>query len=46
MTLTYPEPIPILKGKDAVKFEERLKNFSLSEDQVMMYFNAKRKFIK
>lgn len=42
--MAYPEPIPVLKGKEARKFEERLKNFSLSEEQVIKYKKAKEKF--
>jgi hypothetical protein len=42
--MAYPEPIPILKKKESREFEERLKNFSLTEEQVRKYARAKKKF--
>lgn len=42
--MAYPEPIPIVKGKDARKFEEKLKDFSLTEDQVKKYSKAKQNY--
>ena len=42
--MAYPEPIPVLKGKDAKKFEDRLKNFSLSEAQIAKYSKANKRF--
>jgi len=42
--LAYPEAIPILKKKDIKEFDEKLKNFSLTEDQVRKYARAKKRF--
>ncbi len=42
--MAYPEPIPILKKKGSMEFEERLKNFSLTEEQVKKYAQAKKRF--
>jgi hypothetical protein len=42
--MAYPEPIPVLKGKDAKDFDEKLNNFSLSEDQVRKFAEAKKRF--
>jgi len=42
--MTYPEPIPAIKKKDCRKFDENLRNFSLSTEQVRMYAAAKKKF--
>lgn len=40
--MAYPETIPTIKGEDIKRFDQKLKNFSLSEDQVKRYSSAKR----
>ena len=44
--MTYPEAIPIIKRKDIEEFDEKLKDFSLTEDQVRKYAHAKKRFSK
>jgi hypothetical protein len=38
--VSYPEDIPILRGKDAIEFMNRLKNFKLTEEQKKFYKDA------
>jgi len=38
--MAYPEPIPVIKGKDGEKFRKRLKDFKLSESQRRFYRDA------
>jgi len=42
--VTYPEPIPVLKGKDAQEFDSRLKKFKLNASQKEFYREARRLF--
>jgi hypothetical protein len=42
--LAYPEPIPALKAKDAIKFEEKLGKFSLNTAQKKFYKDARKRF--
>lgn len=42
--MAYPEAIPILKKKETKEFDEKLRNFSLTEDQVKKYAQARKRF--
>jgi hypothetical protein len=42
--MTYPEPIPDLKARDARAFERRLKRFELSDQQKQFYTEARARF--
>ena len=44
--MAYPEPIPVLKAKDAKKFEEKLDKFSLNSPQKKFYKQARKRFNK
>ena len=33
----YPEPVPAIKAKNVKDFERRLKNFSLTQEQIERY---------
>jgi len=44
--MAYPVPIPILTGKDAEEFEEKLRNFKLTDEQIAFYRQAKERFYK
>jgi len=35
--MAYPEPIPVVKGKDAREFDRRLSNFKLTAAQREFY---------
>jgi hypothetical protein len=35
--MAYPEPIPVLKSKDAKEFDKRLSQFKLSKAQKQFY---------
>ena len=40
--MAYPEPIPILKGKDAEEFLRRLEAFKLTESQKALYRGCRK----
>ena len=40
--MAYPEPTPILKGKAAEEFLERLDNFKLTPEQKEFYRDARK----
>ena len=42
--MAYPEPIPVLKSKDAKEFEKRLESFKLSGAQKEFYREAIERF--
>lgn len=42
--MAYPEPIPELKGKEAVEFAERLAKFKLSDEQKAFYREAAERY--
>ena len=42
--MAYPEPIPVLKSKDAKEFEKRLQSFKLSGAQKEFYREAIERF--
>ena len=42
--MTLPEPIPRLKGKDAIEFDRRLRSFSLTDEQKQFYREARKHF--
>lgn len=42
--MAYPEPIPVLKSKDAKEFEKRLESFKLSGAQKEFYREALKTF--
>lgn len=44
--MAYPEPIPVLRQKDAKEFERRLKNFKLTKAQKEFYKKAHRAYLK
>ena len=35
--MAYPEPIPVIKGKDAEEFLDRLKHFKLTPSQRQLF---------
>jgi hypothetical protein len=44
--MAYPEPTPILKGKDAQEFLKRLANFKLTPEQREFYRDARKRYRK
>jgi hypothetical protein len=42
--MAYPEPIPVLKSKDAKEFEKKLESFKLNKAQKEFYKEAKKTF--
>jgi len=44
--MTYPEPTPPLKGRDALEFLERLSNFRLTQKQQEFYKDARKMYLK
>ncbi len=42
--MAYPEPIPVLKSKEAKEFENRLDSFKLSGAQKELYRQAIERF--
>ncbi len=44
--MSYPEPVPTLRGEDAREFERRLKSFKLTPEQKEFYANAREIFEK
>jgi len=42
--MAYPEPIPVLKGKEAEEFDSRLKKFRLNGAQKEFYREARLLF--
>jgi len=44
--MSYPEPIPTLKGEDAIEFERRLEEFKLTDEQKAFYAQARERFAK
>ena len=41
-TMAYPEPIPVIRGKDAEEFLKRLRNFKLTPAQKKLYKGARQ----
>ena len=41
-TMAYPEPIPVIRGKDAEEFLERLRRFKLTPAQKRLYKGARQ----
>lgn len=46
MRMAYPEPIPILKQKDAREFIKRLNRFRLTKSQREFYKDARKEYLK
>lgn len=44
--VAYPDPIPVLRNKDAEEFEKRLAKFKLSSAQKDFYREARELFGK
>jgi len=44
--MSYPEPTPILKGKDAREFLRRLKAFKLTPELQEFYRGAKEFYLR
>lgn len=44
--MAYPEPIPILRQKDAREFIKRLKGFRLTRSQREFYKDARKEYLK
>ena len=44
--MSYPEPIPPLKGRNAVEFLRRLESFRLSPEQKAFYKGARKLYLK
>jgi hypothetical protein len=44
--VAYPEPIPVLKGKDAEEFLRRLEAFTLTESQKALYRGCRELYRK
>ena len=42
--MAYPDPIPELSAKEAQQFEQKLKNFQLTEAQKEFYAEARKLF--
>lgn len=42
--MAYPEPIPVLKSKDAKEFERKLESFKLNGAQKEFYREALKTF--
>jgi len=40
--MVYPEPIPVIRGKDAEEFLERLRNFKLTPAQKKLFKGARQ----
>ena len=40
--MAYPEPIPVIRGKDTEEFLERLRNFKLTPAQKKLYKGARQ----
>ena len=40
----YPESIPTVKAKDSKEFDKRLRNFSLTEEQIEFYKEGRKRF--
>lgn len=45
-TVSYPEPIPILKGEDAREFLKRLEAFKLTKAQKELYRGCRELYRK
>jgi hypothetical protein len=44
--VAYPEPIPVLKQKDAREFLKRLGQFKLTKEQAEFYKDAQEEYLK
>ena len=44
MAMAYPDPIPVLKEKDAIEFLARLSTFELNTAQIEFYREARARF--
>jgi hypothetical protein len=44
--VAYPDPVPVVKIKDAREFKDRLDNFKLTSAQKKFYADGRRKFKK
>jgi heme oxygenase len=42
----YPEPTPVLRGKEARQFLEQLRNFRLTPEQQEFYRGAKEAYLE
>ena len=45
-TVAYPEPIPVLRGKDAKEFLRRLEAFKLTKSQKQFYRGCRELYRK
>jgi len=43
--MSYPEPTPILRGKEAKQFLERWRNFKLTPEQLEFYRGAREYYL-
>ena len=46
MRVTYPEPIPAIKGEDVEGFLRRLENFSLTPAQKELYRGCREFYLR